>query len=432
MNLPRTALPLLLALAGAGIATPGRTRADTTADTAQDKDQCARNLRRVYEAIQAYRVAHKDLPKWLSDLVPDYLASPDALKCPVTRRTGKAVDSWLADPRVYGTYQYEFCDAELSKGEEGPKVRMRDWKRRQMGLIGSAVPMVRCRLHTPVLNLSFGGKVYESQETWELLFADVVNTLDLMPSRLFGQEADKWALGLDTPPQGGPPRLIETRQTPIPLAGHHNALLTIVWLPKAEPDLPRLDLADLPQKLQTLSGVTFDIRGVVQLTGRRLRDAGALFPEVVQDIPVDLKCEQLHFLHAASGSAPEGAPIGFYRLNYADGRTHDLPILYGKHLRDWCAGSATAGLDTNTAVAWAAPDAKPASGRTLFRATWEHPWPDVQIKTIDFASNLTDAAPFLIAITAEKLDLRFGARRSPPPSDLEPVNHTERLSAKGD
>jgi hypothetical protein len=426
MKTTRIRPPIIAALAGALLTAPAWTRADAASEAAQDKDECVRNLRRVYEAIQAYRLDHKDLPKWLSDLVPDYVASAEALKCPITRRTGKTVDSWLTDPRIPGIYLFEFSDAELGKAEDGAKIRMRDWRRRQMGLIGAGVPMLRCRLHTPVLNLSFGGKIYESQDTWELLFADVVNTLDLMPSRLFGQEADQWALGLS-----GPRRSLELLQTQLNLADYYNALLTLAWLPKTDQNHSRLDLGDVPQKLQPLAGVTFDVRGVIQLTGRRLREAGALFPEVVQDIPVGLKCHRLHFLHGASGGAPEATPIGFYRLSYADGRTQDLQLIYGKNVRDWCAGSTPQGLDEHTAIAWSSAQGADTCSRALFRTTWEHPLPEVEIKTIDFASNLTASAPFLVAITAEKLDLRFGLRHAQPLSEeAPPVRDLERLSAK--
>ena len=49
---------------------------------------------------------------------------------------------------------------------------MRDWKRQQMQLAGQQVPLVRCMMHDPVLNLSIGGKIYESQMAWELSFTN--------------------------------------------------------------------------------------------------------------------------------------------------------------------------------------------------------------------------------------------------------------------
>ena len=41
-----------------------------------------------------------------------------------------------------------------------------------MELAGQQVPLIRCLLHEPALNLSIGGKVYESQVYWELNFTN--------------------------------------------------------------------------------------------------------------------------------------------------------------------------------------------------------------------------------------------------------------------
>ncbi len=146
---------------------PITARSQEASETTQEKEACIRNLKQIYEALQAYRRDRKELPNWLSDLVPKYLKDPSVLLCPVTRRTGRVETFGLGDPKLTASYIFEFCDAEMGKIYDGGKIKMRDWKRRQMGLVGSAVPMVRCHLHSPVLNLSFDGKVFESADTWE-------------------------------------------------------------------------------------------------------------------------------------------------------------------------------------------------------------------------------------------------------------------------
>ena len=56
----------------------------------------------------------------------------------------------------------------------------------------------------------------------------------------------------------------------------------------------------LPSGHQTIGGVIFDIRGIVQLTGPVLRQrAGDVFPSVVSGIRVHRKCRHLHFLHVS-------------------------------------------------------------------------------------------------------------------------------------
>jgi len=62
----------------------------------QEKDECTRNLKLIYDAIEAYRKEHKDLPNWLSDLVPDYLPDANVLSAPsVAERAKSKSHPWL-------------------------------------------------------------------------------------------------------------------------------------------------------------------------------------------------------------------------------------------------------------------------------------------------------------------------------------------------
>jgi len=144
-----------------------------------DKDEsaaCKKNLARINDAIAAYRRDHQDVPNWLSELVPKYVADTNLLICPVTARTGQKSPYGVLDPGIHSSYLYEFTPTpipEVVKGAwPGPKMTMREWKRQQMKLVGAEVPLVRCLLHDPTLNLSIGGKVYESPLFWELNFTN--------------------------------------------------------------------------------------------------------------------------------------------------------------------------------------------------------------------------------------------------------------------
>jgi hypothetical protein len=162
------------------------------------------------------------------------------------------------------------------------------------------------------------------------------------------------------------------------------------------------DLAALPQGLQTLGGVEFDVRGVVQLAGASLWQEG--FPEAVTGIPVKNRCARMHFLHATGWSVRDGTQIGSYIVRYADGRRRFIPILYGQDVRDWrTQGGPGSGNELETVV-WrkTGPSNSQSAGfHRLFKSVWENPFPEVEIEAIDFVSAMTEAAPFLIAITAE-------------------------------
>ncbi|MEQ1861460.1 MAG: hypothetical protein ABMA13_16175 [Chthoniobacteraceae bacterium] len=149
-----------------------------------DADGCKHNLQKVSDAIAAYRKDNKDIPNWLSDLVPKYLTAEDLI-CQVTKKTGRLSPFGALDPKLRCSYLYEFpptpITATVKAAFPGPMMTTRQWKRQQMGIVGSEVPIVRCLLHSPVLNLSFGGRIYESPLFWEKNFLDVARMEDFQP-----------------------------------------------------------------------------------------------------------------------------------------------------------------------------------------------------------------------------------------------------------
>jgi thiol-disulfide isomerase/thioredoxin len=173
----RTAIVGVLTIAAVlGLTTPGCCDQSVQSPPAGDKELCTKQLELIYPAVQAYRRDHKDLPNWLSDLVPKYIADTNLLICPITKRTGQThAFEHLKDPKLPAAYLYEFSPLPMGHVWGGGQVRMRDFKRRQMGLVGGEVPIVRCHLHEPVLNLAFNGRVYESPVNWEENFTEVVD-----------------------------------------------------------------------------------------------------------------------------------------------------------------------------------------------------------------------------------------------------------------
>jgi len=167
---------------------------------AREAETCSRNLKIIYESIQAYRKDHKEVPDWLSDLVPKYLADSAVLTCPVTARTGRTQTHGLSDPKVTASYAFDFCAQEVPPELwGGSPLSMRQFKNLQMAVVGGDTPILRCYLHTPTLNVGFNGKSYESERVWENRFKQVAPLRDLSPQRLVErfaiQRADRPARG---------------------------------------------------------------------------------------------------------------------------------------------------------------------------------------------------------------------------------------------
>jgi 6-phosphogluconolactonase (cycloisomerase 2 family) len=140
----------------------------------------------MYEAIQAYRKDHKELPNWLSDLTPKYLADSSVLICPFTTRTGHTQTYGLSDPKINTSYAYEFSAQEIpvSRWGGGSKLSMRQFKSLQMALLGGDTPILRCYHHSPKLSMGFNGKFYESESVWEKRFAPMIPLQELSPNSL--------------------------------------------------------------------------------------------------------------------------------------------------------------------------------------------------------------------------------------------------------
>jgi hypothetical protein len=151
-----------------------------------DRSKCKDNLLKVSAAIEAYGKDHKDLPNWLSDLVPHYLAYTNNLICPVAARTGRPPPG-MKDPNLSNAYHYEFnpskigADVQTFWGETD--ITMREWKQQQEKIVGGEIPIVRCFMHGDnSLDLTLKGEVRSDPLIWEEQFTnDKVKLKDLAP-----------------------------------------------------------------------------------------------------------------------------------------------------------------------------------------------------------------------------------------------------------
>jgi hypothetical protein len=198
-----------------------------------------------------------------------------------------------------------------------------------------------------------------------------------------------------------PPRDPQTSAKLLDLSAQYNAALTESWHAGG---IAENDLAKLPRGVQAFGGIPFDVRGIVQLSGRSAQSQlDVRFPKEVKDIRVGQACQCLHFLHATGWTAPEGTLVGSFLVRYTNGDTREIPIVYGRDVRDWWAqNNEPASTELN--VVWTGKNN--AQGGTnapqrLFKTTWKNPLPDIPIDRLDYRTAMSASAPFLIAITVE-------------------------------
>jgi hypothetical protein len=194
-----------------------------------------------------------------------------------------------------------------------------------------------------------------------------------------------------------PSRDPRARPELLDLTASYNAALTDGWSDGNAEN----NLTALPRGLQAFAGVEFDVRGLVQL--RSSKSFTEPFPKEIKNIRVGRDCRKLHFLHAASTSwgTTNGAIIGQFFIHQPNLPATEMPIRFGSDVRDWWVHpkQQPAGKDPAT-IAWASTNGL-GQPLQLFKTTWENPRPDVKVESLDYASSMSTAAPFLIAITLE-------------------------------
>jgi hypothetical protein len=130
----------------------------------EEKAETLTMMRRVGEALMAYKNDNGRYPDELSDLVPRFLPDAAALISPTEKRTGRHGDNGHIDPKFRTSFCYEFTSRKFNRSA----LSFRELKERQMEEFGPVVPLLRCFLYERVVNLSVSGDIFESALYWEV------------------------------------------------------------------------------------------------------------------------------------------------------------------------------------------------------------------------------------------------------------------------
>ncbi len=157
-------------------------------------------------------------------------------------------------------------------------------------------------------------------------------------------------------------------------------------------------LAALPSGRQTFNGIEFEIgSGIIQLAGGVLDTFSRRFPNEVPGIKVGRKAQVLQFLYG-SRETDRNHFVARYLIRFRNGQTWEIQV-NGQDL------GARRTLDSEPHKAKRALLARvvPSGHGTIriLQTAWENPFPDVEIESIDYISQRTWGAAYLLAITLE-------------------------------
>ena len=172
----------------------------------------------------------------------------------------------------------------------------------------------------------------------------------------------------------------------------------------------------MPEGLQTIDHLTFDVRGAIQLnsgtfpegSGRYGKDLNRYWPNPCPDqvtIPIRQRFQHIHFLQTCRyHDVDPGTKVADYVIHYDDGSTETIPVVFHENIFDNTnarLNNVTLASDTKAvAVPWIGGNGR--EQRTMFALqTWENPHPDKRVTHIDFISAKQGTGPFLAGITVE-------------------------------
>lgn len=175
-------------------------------------------------------------------------------------------------------------------------------------------------------------------------------------------------------------------------------------------------LAELAPGIHIIGGVPFDVEGRVQLWGRGFADSGRFFPERVRNIAVGRNCGRIHLLHGSefTGDDLAGKTVARLVLHYTDGSQAEIRIKAGEHLADWWGPIYRTDVPREsretsapgTELAWSGSnpwikERQPDYSLRLYKSTFLNPHPECRLASVDYVSELTGAAPFMVGMTVE-------------------------------
>lgn len=162
-----------------------KTSGPALSEADKNKEIDREHLQKLRNGIFAYKTKYGRYPEYLSQLAPEFVDAA-VLQSPQNRTPFSDVilDSDHPDPGVKKpAYGYEFSNLEFRDGRtfaEIKEVQRSEW--------GDVVPLLRVFGYDKVINMAWGGEIYETQLNWEWDAAtlDVVDKLGWGPGLTSG------------------------------------------------------------------------------------------------------------------------------------------------------------------------------------------------------------------------------------------------------
>lgn len=181
---------------------PGAQPAPELTGIEQQKEIDKQHMGKLRDGIFAYKAKYGRYPEYLSQLSPEFVPAETLVSPRKKEQRGSSILSMdHPDPGMEElSYGYEFSNLEFRDGRtfaEIKEVQRSEW--------GDVVPLLRFFGYDKVINMSYGGEIYETQLNWEWDAAtlDVVDKIGWGPGLTEGEMVKVKVVGPDGAPVSG-------------------------------------------------------------------------------------------------------------------------------------------------------------------------------------------------------------------------------------
>ena len=156
------------------------------------------HLTKIRAGIFAYKTKYGNYPEYLTQLVPEFVSGETLISPHKKADARDAADFDHQDPGLAKpSYGYEFSNLVFRDGRtfaEIKEVQRAEW--------GDAIPLLRCFAYGTVMNMAYGGDVYETALNWEWDAAtmDLVDKYGWGPGLKVGEVVKVRVTGADGQP----------------------------------------------------------------------------------------------------------------------------------------------------------------------------------------------------------------------------------------
>lgn len=163
----------------------------------------------------------------------------------------------------------------------------------------------------------------------------------------------------------------------------------------------------VPRGTQTFANIPLELGGAMFLWGERNAKKKMIYPERIEDVPVNKSFETLYIYHSGFFEGKTGDAVYDVVFQYEDDTSASDKIINGEDLRDWYVNDPKLPMEPSgprSTLAWSGADENGQVVRYCLTAV-QNPHPTIVVKSLHFVSAKGQTAGCILGLTVGKSGL---------------------------